>query len=156
MNSRNAMVKTVRSFLSVSILCLCAASVALAQAGRGSISGLVSDPAGAVVPGAQVTLLNQPTGLTQHTVTTAAGLYSFISLNPGVYQVTAGPKGFASVARDKVTVSVDQVTEVNITLRVGAGSRRRSRSRKESNWSRPPTPPSAHSFRPKRSTGSRC
>ena len=122
MNSRNGMVKTVRSFLSVCVLCLCAASVALAQAGRGSISGLVSDPAGAVVPGAQVTLLNQATGLTEHTVTTAAGLYSFISLNPGVYQVTASQKGFASVARDKVTVSVDQVTEVNITLQVGAAT----------------------------------
>jgi hypothetical protein len=122
MNSRNAIVKTVRNFLSVCILCLCAGSVALAQAGRGSISGLVSDPAGAVVPGSQITLLNQATGLTQHTVTSAAGLYSFISLNPGVYQVTASQKGFASVAQDKVTVSVDQVTEVNITLRVGAAT----------------------------------
>ncbi|MGB9204289.1 MAG: carboxypeptidase regulatory-like domain-containing protein [Terriglobales bacterium] len=98
------------------------AALALAQAGRGSISGLVSDPTGAIVPGAQVTLLNPATGLTQHTATSAAGLYSFISLNPGVYQVTASQKGFASVAQDKVTVSVDQVTEVNITLRVGAAT----------------------------------
>ncbi len=98
------------------------AALALAQAGRGSINGLVSDPAGAVVPGAQITLLNQATGLTEHTVTSAAGLYSFISLNPGVYRVTASQKGFASVARDKVTVSVDQVTEVNLTLQVGAAT----------------------------------
>jgi hypothetical protein len=98
------------------------AALALAQAGRGSISGLVSDPTGAIVNGAQVTLLSQATGFTQHTVASAAGLYSFISLNPGVYQVTASQKGFASVARDKVTVSVDQVTEVNITLRVGAAT----------------------------------
>ena len=98
------------------------AAFALAQAGRGSISGLVFDPTGAIVNGAQVTLLSQATGFTQRTVASAAGLYSFISLNPGVYQVTASQRGFASVARDKVTVSVDQVTEVNITLRVGAAT----------------------------------
>src|ERR1039458_6517055 len=120
MNSRNAIVKTARNFLSVCILFLCAGSVALAQAGRGSISGLVSDPSGAIVPGAQVVLLNTATGVTQHTVTSSAGLYTFISLNPGVYQVTASQTGFKSVAQDNVTVTVDQVTEVNITLQVGA------------------------------------
>jgi hypothetical protein len=119
MNSRNAMVKTVRSFLCVFILLLCAGSVALAQAGRGSISGLVSDPGGALVAGAQVVLLNPATGATQHTVTSGAGLYTFISLNPGVYRVTASQTGFKSIAQDKVTVTVDQVTEVNITLQVG-------------------------------------
>ncbi len=122
MNSRNAMVKTVRNFLCVCILCLCAGSVAFAQAGRGSISGTVTDPTGAVVPGSQITLLNQATGLTQHTVSSAAGLYSFISLNPGIYQVTASQKGFASVTQDKVTVSVDQVTGVDVKLRVGAAT----------------------------------
>jgi hypothetical protein len=120
MNRRNALMKTTRNFLSVGILLLCAASVALAQAGRGSVSGLVTDPAGAVVAGAKVVLLNQATGVAQHTVTSSAGLYTFISLNPGVYQVTASQKGFKSIAQDKVNVTVDQVTEVNITLQVGA------------------------------------
>ncbi len=91
-----------------------------AQPGRGGVSGTVTDPNGAVVAGAQVTLLNPATGLTQRAVSTGAGLYSFVSLNPGVYQVTASQKGFASVTQEKVTVSVDQVTEVNIALRVGA------------------------------------
>ncbi|MGA9542645.1 MAG: carboxypeptidase regulatory-like domain-containing protein [Candidatus Sulfotelmatobacter sp.] len=120
MNSRNAIVKIVRNLLSVSVLCLCAASIAFAQAGRGSVSGLVTDPAGAVVPGAKVVLLNQATGVAQRTVTSSGGLYTFISLNPGVYQVTASQKGFKNVAQDKVIVTVDQVTEVNITLQVGA------------------------------------
>jgi hypothetical protein len=120
MNCRNALVKTAWKFLVAGILCLCAASTALAQAGRGSVSGLVTDPAGAVVAGAKVVLLNQATGVTQHTVTSSAGLYTFISLNPGVYQVTASQKGFKNVAQDKVTVTVDQVTQVNITLQIGA------------------------------------
>lgn len=122
MNNRKARVETVRNFLSVCIVFLCAAGVALAQAGRGSISGTVTDPGGAVIQGAQVVLLNHANGLTQHTVTNAAGLYNFISLNPGVYQVTASQSGFANVAQDKVTVSVDQATEVNLSLRVGAAT----------------------------------
>ncbi|MGB5152400.1 MAG: carboxypeptidase regulatory-like domain-containing protein [Candidatus Sulfotelmatobacter sp.] len=120
MNRRNALLKTARNFLSVGILLVCAASVALAQAGRGSISGLVTDPAGALVPGAKVVLLNPATGVTQHTATSSGGLYTFISLNPGVYQVTASQKGFKNVAQDNVSVTVDQVTEVNLALEVGA------------------------------------
>jgi hypothetical protein len=120
MKNWNAMAKILRSFLSICIVFLCAGSIALAQAGRGSVSGLVTDPGGAVIQGAQVTLLNPATGVTQHTVTTSAGLYTFISLNPGVYRVTASQTGFKSVAQEKITVNVDQVTEVNITLQVGA------------------------------------
>src|ERR1700678_2231339 len=111
MNRGDALVKTVRNFLSVGILFLCAGSIAFAQAGRGSISGLVTDPAGAVVAGAKVVLLDRSTGATQHTLSSSAGLYTFISLNPGVYQVTASQTGFKSVAQEKITVTVDQVTE---------------------------------------------
>ena len=67
-------------------------------------------------------LLDKAMGVKQHTMTSGAGLYSFISLNPGVYQVTASETGFASAAVDKITVNVDQVTEANITLRVGAAT----------------------------------
>ncbi len=122
MKSGNAMVRTLRNFLSVGFLCLVAASVALAQAGRGSISGLVTDPGGALVPGAQIVLASPATGVTQHTVTSGAGLYTFISLNPGVYQVSATQAGFKTIAQDKITVNVDQVTEVNFTLQVGVAT----------------------------------
>jgi carboxypeptidase family protein len=122
MNSRGFISKTACSCFCVCFLIFFAETAAFAQAGRGSISGTITDPSGAVILGAQVVLLNPATGATQHTVTTAAGLYSFISLNPGVYKVTTSQTGFASVVRDKVTVSVDQVTEVNIALQVGAAS----------------------------------
>ncbi len=120
MNSRNAIVKTVRDSLSVCILLVCASSMALAQGGRGSISGLVSDPSGAIVSGAQVTALNQATGVALHTITSSAGLYSFVSLTPGIYVVTASQKGFENVAENNVLVTVDQTTTVNIALRVGS------------------------------------
>ncbi len=95
------------------------AAFAFAQAGRGSISGLISDPTGAMVNGAQVTALNHATGVALHTVTSPAGLYSFVSLTPGVYVVTASQKGFESVAQNNVLVTVDQVTSANIALRIG-------------------------------------
>jgi Carboxypeptidase regulatory-like domain len=120
MNSRNAMATAPRAFLSVCMLLLFASSVAFAQAGRGSISGLVSDPSGAVVNGGKVTALNHATGVELHTVTSDAGLYSFVSLPPGNYMVTASHSGFESVAQDNVLVTVDQASTVNIGLRVGS------------------------------------
>ncbi len=93
-----------------------------AQPGRGSLNGSVTDPSGAVVAGAQVTLLNRATGLSQHSATTASGLYAFISLNPGKYQVTVTKSGFESMAEDDVAVTVDQASVVNLALRVGSAS----------------------------------
>ncbi|MGA7288602.1 MAG: carboxypeptidase-like regulatory domain-containing protein, partial [Terriglobales bacterium] len=95
MNCRNAIGKAAaRNFLTACIFFLCASSIVLAQAGRGSISGVVSDASGAIVKGANVTALSQATGVTVHTVTSDAGLYSFVSLNPGLYIVTGSQKGF--------------------------------------------------------------
>jgi len=120
MHRGNAAVSGVWNLLSVCLLFLCTGSVALAQAGRGGISGLVSDPSGAIVSGASVTAVNHATGVTLHTVTSAAGLYSFVSVQPGAYLVTASQKNFESVAQDNVVVTVDQATTVNIALKVGS------------------------------------
>jgi hypothetical protein len=117
-----ATLSSLRSFLCIPLLLLAASAPAWTQAGRGGISGLVSDPTGAVVTGARVTALDHATGIAQSTVTTGGGLYSFVSLNPGTYEVKATHKGFESVAEDNVTVSVDQVSTVNIALRVGSVS----------------------------------
>jgi hypothetical protein len=112
----------VHIFLCTSMLVLSSGAAAWAQAGRGTINGTVTDPSGAVVPGAKVTALSHATGIEQSTVTTRGGLYSFVSLNPGSYEVTATHKGFESVAEDNVAVSVDQVSTINIALRVGSVS----------------------------------
>ncbi|MGA2167991.1 MAG: TonB-dependent receptor [Terracidiphilus sp.] len=110
----------LRIFLCIWMLLLAAGTAAWAQAGRGGINGTVTDPTGAVVPGARVTALDHATGVSQSTVSTGAGFYSFVSLNPGSYRVTASSKGFEAVAQDNVTVSVDQVTALNIALQVGS------------------------------------
>ena len=89
------------------------ASTAFAQGGRGSISGLVTDQSGAIIPGAKVVVENQGTGLKNSTVSTDAGLYSFVSLAPGVYRVTATAAGFDTLVSNNVRVSVDQGNTAN-------------------------------------------
>jgi len=106
-------------FLCIALLFPCA-EMLFSQAGRGGISGQVADTSGAIVPGGTVTAKNTATGETLSTVTTAAGLYSFISLSPGKYEVSATGKGFDTIVQQNVTVTVDQVTTVNLALKVGS------------------------------------
>ncbi len=110
-----------RAFLFLSILILCTIA-AYAQPGRGGISGLVADPTGAIIPGATISAQSTTTGVKVSTVSTAAGLYSFVSLAPGTYDVTAGAKGFETIVQKGVKVDVDQVATLNIALKIGSVS----------------------------------
>jgi Carboxypeptidase regulatory-like domain len=104
----------------VAILFVCSAAAVLAQAGRGGISGLVADQSGAIIPGAAVSLQDPANGVKLSTVSSGAGLYSFVSLSPGTYQLTFEMKGFEKVLLKNIPVTVDQVTTVNAALKVGS------------------------------------
>src|SRR5215472_16823618 len=65
----------------------------------GDIQGTITDPSGAVVPAATVTLKNLGTGATQTTTTKSSGDYRFTLLKPGSYSVTASLQGFQNVER---------------------------------------------------------
>src|ERR1700722_18896090 len=99
---------------------LASTAATFGQAGRGSISGLITDPSGAIVAGAKVVALEQGTGIKTSTVSTAAGIYSFVALAPGKYQLTVSEKGFDTVVQKNISVSVDQDSAVNVTLTVGS------------------------------------
>src|SRR5260370_1363921 len=81
-------------FLVVSMGLSLIATPALAQSSSGSISGVVTDPSGAAIAGAEVKLVDVGTNTSQPTNTNAEGRYSFISVPPGVYNVTVGNPGF--------------------------------------------------------------
>src|ERR1700733_15693285 len=81
-----------------------------------TLSGIVTDPSGAVVPGAQVTVHSLATGLDRQLVTDSAGLYVVPSLEPGDYQVQAKAAGFSQYTVKKVTLNVDQRVTVNMAL----------------------------------------
>jgi len=83
-----------------------------------TLSGVVTDPSGAVVPGAQVTLHSLATGLDRQIVTDSAGLYIAPSLVPGDYQVQVKASGFSQFTVKKVTLEVDQRVTVNMALAV--------------------------------------
>jgi len=92
---------------------------ASAQTGLGTVSGTVRDPAGAVVPGAQVTLINTETGLARSAQTSAVGFYYFGALRIGPYKLTIERTGFATW-EGTFTLAVSQNAVVNPDLKVGA------------------------------------
>ena len=83
---------------------LCAAL--LAQ--NSSLNGTVSDPSGAVVPNASVTLTNEQTGIQRAVSTDAQGRYTFDALTPGTYQLSAKSPGFAEIVLHNIEVLVNQ------------------------------------------------
>jgi hypothetical protein len=92
---------------------------ARAQEDRGRINGLVTDPTGAVIPKAPVTLLNEGTGVTLATTTDAAGAYTFELVIPGVYTVSSVSPGFKQTAATHVRVEVAAHIGVPLKLQVG-------------------------------------
>ncbi|WP_162539443.1 TonB-dependent receptor [Granulicella sp. WH15] len=93
--------------------------MAFGQEDRGRINGLVTDPTGAVVPKAGVTLLNEETGVTLSTVSDAAGAYIFELVIPGVYTVTGSSAGFKQYSATHVRVEVAAHIGIPIPLQVG-------------------------------------
>lgn len=92
----------------------------LASAQTAQISGTVSDPSGAVLTGADVTIRQASTAAERRTKTNTQGLYSFPQLAPGGYDVVVSQSGFKTVTRTGVTLAVDQRAELNIVLEVGS------------------------------------
>ena len=81
-----------------------------------SLNGTVTDPTGAVVPGAKVTVHSLATGLDNNLVTDSAGLYAAPSLIPGDYAISATAPGFGKVTISKVTLDVDTRVTENLKL----------------------------------------
>jgi Carboxypeptidase regulatory-like domain/TonB dependent receptor-like, beta-barrel len=95
------------------------ASGAEAQSGRGTISGLVSDPSESAVPLANVVATEQDTGVVTATRSGEHGLYSLLNLPPGLYTVTFTAPGFAPFARKGIRVGVQSAVALDVTLSVG-------------------------------------
>jgi outer membrane receptor for ferrienterochelin and colicin len=92
---------------------------AQAQGSTGQITGAARDGNGAAVPGAKIKATNTQTGLEQTATSNADGVYRFVLLPPGVYNITAEADGFTKTDLKDVLVVVGQVTDANITLGVG-------------------------------------
>src|SRR5579862_5971927 len=101
-------------------LLLGAAVSVSAQTFRGTILGTVTDPSGAVVSGAQVTVKNTGTALQRTTTTSGDGSYSLPELPIGTYDVTVTQAGFQTFVAKGVTVDVATERRVDAALKAGA------------------------------------
>jgi hypothetical protein len=100
--------------------CLCLlSSLAAAQQETATITGIVRDESGAIVPKATVTVVNVQTNISVKTETDAAGSYVVPSLRPGEYSVIAESSGFPKIVRTGITLQVAQVARLDITLQAG-------------------------------------
>ncbi|MSV35162.1 MAG: TonB-dependent receptor [Bryobacterales bacterium] len=93
-----------------------------AQDTTATISGRVADSSGAVLPGAQVVIVNENTGITRTATTDSAGRYNAPALSLGNYKVTASTQGFQTEARSGITLTLGRQAIVNFDLQVGAVS----------------------------------
>lgn len=93
--------------------------ILLAQEFRGTITGVVRDPQGLVVPGATVEVRNLSTDVAQTFQTNDSGVYVAPLLIPGRYRVTVTAPGFKQAVREPVELSVGARVQVDITLEVG-------------------------------------
>ncbi len=91
-----------------------------AQEYRATILGQVTDPSGAAIPNATVKATNEATNVSRETVTTAAGVYTLVGLEPGRYTVTVTASGFSTVVRSGIVLQVAEKLNLPIGMEVGA------------------------------------
>ncbi|MBI2956039.1 MAG: TonB-dependent receptor [Acidobacteria bacterium] len=106
------------SVVFVCLLCLVVSLPARAQTITATLEGRVLDPAGALIPGASVTAVNDATGLSRSATTSEVGDYRLLALPVGTYTVSAEKEGFRREVQ-KVTLLIGQTATLDFTLQVG-------------------------------------
>lgn len=101
------------------LVCACAV---YGQTDRGTITGTVSDPAGAVVANAAVDARNTATGANYSAASSATGNYTIAQLPVGTYDLAVSAPGFKKYLRPGITVEVAGTARVDATLEVGANT----------------------------------
>src|SRR5215510_1763579 len=112
--------KSLRLALSFAFALLMLLAARVSAQTSGEITGLVTDPSGAAVAGATVTVTNKATGATRVSATNNEGLYAFPSLLPGVYELKIERQGFKTARLDNITLEVQQTARRDVAMEVGA------------------------------------
>jgi hypothetical protein len=95
------------------------AGQASAQVSGATLSGTITDPSGATIAGAKVSITNKATGVTRDVTADSAGLYSAPNLLPGEYEVTVAAPGFSTTKESNITLAVGAQQALNVALRIG-------------------------------------
>ncbi len=107
---------SVASRVMLAVVCLCAASWAQLPTAR--LTGTITDPAGAVVADAKVTLVHPATGATREGATASDGSYLFSNLAAGSYTLVVEAQGFAKHEAKDILLQVGRVDTLNVSLKV--------------------------------------
>ncbi len=100
-------------------LLLTLAGLVWPQEWRGSITGRVVDPLGALIPGATVVVTNVETNVTNRTVTNQTGYFEVSLLNPGRYSITVEAPGFRTTVRSGIELNVGARLDIELQMQVG-------------------------------------
>src|SRR5262245_26898691 len=102
------------------VLILVSTSPGVFAQGVGALTGVVTDPSGAVVPGALVKLTNTGTLVPSNATTNGAGVYNLPGQPIGTYELRVESSGFKTHLRTNVVLETGQTARVDVTLEVGA------------------------------------
>src|SRR6266481_3240040 len=122
-NMKKSHIQCLAAFgFGISLLVVCMVMLSQpvwAQSTYGTVTGSITDPSGAAIAGAQVTLTNLGTSEKRTQPTGSDGLYSFANLFAGRYKVEVEMKGFKRVSHTDIVVEVQQTSRIDLTLQVG-------------------------------------
>ena len=112
----------MRHLMPATCALLLAAGPAASQSTFGSITGVVADPSGGVVPKAQVRVTNEGTGAVRDVSTGSTGVFNVANLDIGVYQLRVTAEGFTAYQRTGLQLAANQVLNINVELALGSTS----------------------------------
>src|SRR3989442_3073117 len=110
----------LRYFLAAACTGFLFAPLGPAQSTFGSITGIVTDSSGGVVPTAEVSVTNAGTGAVRKVTTGSTGVFNGPNLDVGVYAVRVSAKGFTTYERARLNLESNQVLNVNVELALGS------------------------------------
>jgi hypothetical protein len=108
--------------MSLLVLSLLFVAPACAQSSSATINGIVLDPSGAAIAGAQVVVVNDATGVQYTARANGEGIYVVPNLPPGPYRVQVSNSGFKTIIKPDIVIHVQDALAINFTLPIGAAS----------------------------------
>ena len=108
------------AFVGCVVLWLAGTTTAFGQGFQGGLRGAVRDPGGALIPGVEVSLINEGTNVARNTVSNEVGEFVFSFVAPGTYNLRAALPGFKTFERAGINIGTQQFITLDISLEVGA------------------------------------
>ena len=115
-------VRLYLSFAGALLVSLALSAPLFGQVAGGAIQGIVSDPSGAAVTGAEVTVTEIATGVTRTVSTNSVGLFAVANLQPSIYSASITARGFSRKSAESLPLTVGANLTVNFALKICASS----------------------------------